>query len=210
MSAAQTPGKVWASLGAAVVAIVAGVVAIEGGYVNDRNDAGGETNHGITAKVAREHGYEGPMRSLQVETARDIYADTYILTPKFDRVLAQSPAVGTKVVDIGVNAGPARAARWFQQSLNDLSRGGRDFAPVAVDGDIGARTIAAYSALEKRRGRVKACELVLKLLDGYQTAHYAALAKGPANSSFIVGWLDHRIGNVPLARCTETVAGVSP
>ena len=51
MSAAQTPGKVWASLGAAVVAIVAGVVAIEGGYVNDRNDAGGETNHGITAKV---------------------------------------------------------------------------------------------------------------------------------------------------------------
>ncbi len=150
------------------------------------------------------------MRSLQVETARDIYADTYILTPKFDRVLAQSPAVGTKVVDIGVNAGPARAARWFQQSLNDLSRGGRDFAPVAVDGDIGARTIAAYSALEKRRGRVKACELVLKLLDGYQTAHYAALAKGPANSSFIVGWLDHRIGNVPLARCAETVAGVSP
>lgn len=201
-------GKTWANIGALVLVVVSGVVAIEGGYVNNPADPGGETNHGITAKVAREHGYEGPMRSLQVEKARDIYADTYIHTPKFDRVLAQSPAVGTKVVDIGVNAGPARAARWFQQSLNDLSRGGRDFAPVAVDGDIGARTIAAYSALEKRRGRVKACELVLKLLDGYQTAHYAALAKSAANSSFIVGWLDHRIGNVPLARCTETVTGV--
>ena len=201
-------GKVWASIGALVLAVISGVVAIEGGYGNDRNDAGGETNHGITVNVAREHGYEGPMRNLPVEKARDIYAYTYIHAPKFDRVLTQSPAVGTKVVDIGVNAGTARAARWFQQSLNDLSRGGRDFAPVAVDGDIGTRTIAAYSALEKRRGRVKACELVLKLLDGYQTAHYAVLAKGPANSSFIVGWLDHRIGNVPLARCAETVTGV--
>ena len=46
-------------------------------------------------------------------------------------------------------------------------------------------------------------------LEGYQTAHYTTLAKGPANSSFIVGWLDHRIGNVPLSRCAETVAGVA-
>lgn len=200
--------KTWASLGALILAVVGGVVAVEGGYVNDKNDAGGETNHGITAQVAREHGYDGPMQSLPVEKARDIYAHTYIHTPKFDRVLARSPAVGAKVVDIGVNAGPARAARWLQQSLNDLSRGGRDFTLVAVDGDIGARTIAAYSALEKRRGRVKACELTLKLLDGYQTAHYSALAKGPANSSFIVGWLDHRIGNVPASRCSETVGGL--
>jgi lysozyme family protein len=200
--------KTWASLGALVLAVVGGVVATEGGYVNDPNDAGGETNHGITIQVAREHGYDGSMQALPVEKARDIYADTYIRTPKFDRVLAKSPAVGSKLVDAGVNAGPARAARWFQQSLNDLSRGGRDFAPVTVDGDIGARTIAAYSALEKRRGRVKACELVLKLLDGYQTAHYTGLAKGHANSSFIVGWVDHRIGNVPLVRCAETVSGV--
>ena len=34
MSAPQVPGKVWASLGAAVIAIVAGVFAVEGGYSN--------------------------------------------------------------------------------------------------------------------------------------------------------------------------------
>lgn len=176
-------------------------MAVEGGYVNDPNDAGGEINYGITVVVAREHGYDGSMRSLPVEKARDIYAETYVTTPQFHRVLAQSPAVGTKLVDIGVNAGQGRAARWFQQSLNDLSRGGRDFAPVAVDGSIGSRYMDAYAALEKRCGRVKACELTLKLLEGYQTAHYTTLAKGAANFSFLVGWLDHRIGNVPLSRC---------
>jgi len=205
MSAPQVPGKVWASLGALVFAVVGGVVAIEGGYVNDPNDAGGETNHGITVAVAREQGYDGPMLSMPVETARNIYAGKYIKAPKFDRVLTKSPAVGMKLVDIGVNAGQGRAARWFQQSLNDLSRGGRDYRAMAVDGDIGPGTMAAYAALERRRGRVKACELTIKLLESYQTAHYVALAKGPANSSFIVGWIDHRVGNVPLIRCAESV-----
>lgn len=206
----MSTGKTWASLGALIVAVVGSVVAIEGGYVNDPNDAGGETNHGITVAVARNHGYDGPMRSLPVETAKEIYADTYIREPHFDKVLAKSPAVGTKLADIGVNAGTVRAARWFQQSVNDLSRGGRDYAQVAADGALGPRTMAAYEALEKRRGRIKACELTIKLLEGYQTTHYTNLAKSQANASFLVGWLDHRIGNVPLARCAETVAGGAP
>lgn len=206
----MSSGKTWGGIGALIAAVIAGVIVVEGGYVNDPNDAGGETNHGITVAVAREHGYTAPMQSMPVETARDIYATTYVRAPKFDQVLAKSPAVGTKLVDIGVNAGQSRASRWFQQSLNDLSRGGRDFAQVTVDGAIGSQTLAAYTALEKRRGRVKACELTLKLLDGYQTAHYTGLAKGPANSSFLVGWVDHRIGNVPLSRCAEAVAGVKP
>lgn len=202
--------KVWPSLGALVLAVVGGVVAIEGGYVNDRNDAGGETNHGITVAVAREHGYQGPMRELPETTARQIYTQTYIAGPGFDHVLALSPAVGTKLADIGVNAGQARASRWFQQSLNDLSRAGRDYARIEVDGAAGSRTLAAYRALEQRRGRVKACELMLKMLDGYQTAHYTRLAQEHANASFLVGWLDHRIGNVPTSRCGETVAGATP
>lgn len=199
------PGKTWASIGALIIAVIGGVIAVEKGYVNDPNDSGGETNHGITVAVARQHGYDGQMQDLPEDTARQIYAETYITGPSFDRVLAVSPAVGTKLVDIGVNAGPRRAARWFQQSLNDLGRGGRDYMPVSVDGAIGPRTMSAYRALEQRRGRVKACELVLKLLDGYQAAHYTALAKQPSQATFLVGWVDHRVGNVPASRCAETV-----
>lgn len=195
----------WKTLGALVVAVVGGVFAIEGGYVNDPNDAGGATNHGVTEQVARAHGYKGAMASLPKGMAQEIYITTYIEAPRYDDVLLLSPAVGTKLVDAGVNTGTGRASRAFQQSLNDLSRAGRDYTLISVDGAIGGQTLDAYRALEKRRGRIKACELTLKLLDGYQAAHYTTLAKNPGQASFLVGWLDHRIGNVPASRCAETV-----
>ena len=198
---AQNQPKVWPSLGAAVLAIVAGVFAMEGGYVNNPDDPGGETNHGVTVGVARSHGYAGLMRDLPKGLAQEIYVRDYVERPNFHRVVAMSPAVGTKLVDAGVNAGTSRASRWFQVALNHLSRGGQDYAQVAVDGQIGAQSIAAYRALENKRGRVKACELAVKLIDAQQGTHYMSLNK----PMFIVGWADHRLGNVPLARCADSV-----
>lgn len=197
----QATGKTWVSLGAAVLAIVAGVFAVEGGYVNNPADPGGETNHGVTVQVAREAGYTGHMRDLPKEEAEEIYTQRYVEAPGFQRVIALSPAVGKKLVDVGVNAGVGRSVRWFQITLNQLSRGGVDFQQVAVDGQLGNQTLAAYVALERKRGRVKACELVLKLLDSQQATHYMSLN----NPTFIVGWVDNRVGNVPLVRCEDSV-----
>lgn len=199
-------GKVWASLGAAVLAIIGAVFVAEKGYVNDPKDPGGATNHGITEQVARANGYTDAMQDLPKDFAAEIYERDYIKRPGFDRVIALSPAVGHKLVDAGVNAGPGRSARWFQTSLNHLSRGGADYPPMTVDGQIGPRTLAAYQALERKRGRVKACELTIKLMDAQQAAHYTSLTQ----PTFVVGWVDHRIGNVPLARCIESVAGDAP
>lgn len=199
------PGKVWASLGAAILAIATGVFVVEGGYSNNPADPGGETNYGVTVAVARSHGYSGPMREMPKETAQQIYIGSYVEGPGFHRVVAISPAVGEKLVDAGVNAGTGRSARWFQRALNQLSRGGADFPEVAVDGQIGAQTLAAYRALEGKRGRVKACELVIKLLDTQQGTHYMSLDK----PDFIVGWADHRLGNVPLERCADSVKGAA-
>ncbi|WP_200912473.1 MULTISPECIES: hypothetical protein [unclassified Acidovorax] len=68
-------------------------------------------------------------------------------------------------------------------------------------GQIGKQSVAAYQALERKRGRVKACEMVLKLIDAQQGNHYMNLGK----PMFIVGWTDNRLGNVPLARCADSV-----
>ena len=201
MSTAST-GKVWASVGAVVFAVIGAVFTLESGYVNDPKDPGGATNHGITEQVARDNGYSGEMQDLTRDFAADIYARDYISKPGFDRVIAMSPAVGEKLVDAGVNAGPGRSARWFQHALNHLSRGGADFPVVTVDGQIGPRTLAMYQALERKRGRIKACELTLKLLDAQQASHYMQLNQ----PTFFVGWIDHRVGNVALARCAESVA----
>lgn len=198
--------KVWGSVGAAALAILAGVFAIEGGYVNDPNDPGGATNHGITEQVARDNGYQGDMQALSKDFAQQIYLRDYVERPGYDKVIAMSPAVGEKLVDAGVNAGPGRASRWFQVSLNQLSRGGADYPQVGTDGQLGPKTMAAYRALENKRGRVKACELTIKLVDAQQGAHYMSLNK----PTFIVGWADHRLGNVPLSRCADAVKKETP
>jgi len=182
-----------------VAAILAAVVHVEGGYSNHPKDPGGETNHGITQVVARANGYAGSMRHMRVSTALRIYEEQYISKPGFKPLIEIQPLVGYKLVDIGVNTGVRRASLWLQKSLNALSRGGRDYALIAVDGVVGPGTLAAYKALEAKRGKRLACELVIKALEGWQTSHYLSLNM----PEFTVGWLDKRVGNVDLTECTE-------
>lgn len=185
-------------IGGIAAAIIGMVVVTEGGYVNNPKDPGGATNHGITEKVARDHGYEGHMRDLSQEAAKSIYFMDYIEKPGYAPLIEIQPAVAYKLVDIGVNAGPGRGSRWFQQSLNALNRDGKDYPQITVDGKVGPGTIRAYQSLADTRGKIKACELTIKLLDSYQAQHYVSLTN---LKTFTVGWVDHRVGNVPLSAC---------
>lgn len=191
-------------IGGSVAVIIAAVFALEGGFVNNPKDPGGATNHGVTEKVARNHGYDGPMRDLPKEFAESIYYEDYILKPNFHLVIQISPAVGEKLVDAGVNTGPARPSRWFQTALNSLNKGGQDYPPINVDGKVGPSTVAAFKNLQRVRGEVRACELILKLLDAQQGSYYMSLTH---LNTFTVGWVDHRIGNVPLQKCQDQFRG---
>lgn len=192
-----------AKLGAAGVSlaalIIAAVIDVEGGYVNDPADPGGETNHGITVEVARQSGYTGSMKDLPKEFAQKIYFEDYITKPGFFPLVEMQPAVAHKMVDAGVNVGTSRPSRWLQLTLNTLSRGGADYPILVVDGKVGTSTINAYASLAKKRGEVKACELVIKMLDAHQANYYASLNM----PSYQVGWIDNRIGNVPLSKCKD-------
>lgn len=181
-------------------AIIAAVLSVEGGYVNDPRDPGGETNHGVTVNVARAAGYTGPMKDLDKETATNIYVTNYINKPGYGDLITLSPAVGQKVVDAGVNAGTSRSSLWLQNALNALNRGSKNCPLIAADGKVGTGTTNSYKCLVQTRGKVKACELVIKLVDAQQANHYMSLTNLP---QYTVGWVDHRIGNVPLSRCAE-------
>lgn len=187
-----------AGAAAVAAAILASVVAVEGGYVNNPKDPGGATNHGITEVVARQNGYAGDMRDLTQETAKEIYHKRYIKDPGYEPFLTLSPAIAEELIDSAVNVGPDRSSRWLQVSLNALNRGGTDYPDLRVDGKVGARTVTAYQTLAKRRGNVKACEWVIKLLDAQQAQHYLSLTK---LETFTPGWVDHRLHNVPLSKC---------
>ena len=185
---------------AMVMSIIAGILFVEGGYVNHPSDPGGETNYGITKKVAVDHGFVAPLKDLPKETAIDIYAKSYIEKPNYKDVLSISEPVGTKLIDIGVNTGTRRASRWYQQLLNDYSRGCRDYPCISVDGVIGAASLEAHKGLVKKRGPQLSCKLMLRGLDAYQGAHYLSLK---SLSDFTVGWFSNRIGNVSEDLCDE-------
>lgn len=191
-----------AGLAAVIAAIIGGVVAVEGGYVNNKNDPGGATNHGVTEAVARDHGYKGDMRDLTKETAVDIYATDYIKKPGYEPIVRLSPTLAEEVIDSGVNAGTGRSSRWFQTSLNSLNRGGKDCPNVIVDGNVGPASIRTLECLIKVRGETKTCQMMIKLMDAQQATHYMNLAaRDPKFHTFMVGWVDHRVGNTKLDEC---------
>lgn len=187
-------------LTAAVASIISAVFLMEGGYVNDPRDPGGETNYGITKQVAVANGYYGPMKEMPKDFAWSVYYDQYLGKPGYDKVLAYSPAVAEELVDTAVNTGVSRSSLWFQKALNSLNRGGKDYPSITTDGKVGSSTIKAYASLEKVRGKAKACEMVIKLVDAQQANHYMSLTK---MSDFTPGWVQHRIGNVDLKKCSQ-------
>lgn len=128
-----------------VETIAAQIVAREGGYVNDPDDPGGATNHGVTIGTMRRLGVDltgdgridtADVRALTRDQAVRIYVDHYFRGPRLDRLPA---AVQASVFDMQVNAG-TQAVRLLQRLVSRMG-----FA-CADDGIVGPRTIAAAAA----------------------------------------------------------------
>lgn len=105
----------------------ANLLGNEGGYSNNPADPGGETNHGVTEKVARKWGYTGRMIDLPVATAGMIAKSEYWDPYSCDQLPLP---IAFQVFDTAYNGG--FPAKWLQQALG-----------VTADGNIGAQTIAA-------------------------------------------------------------------
>lgn len=173
--------------------MIEATIGKEGGYSNHPADRGGPTRWGITERVARNNGYAGDMKTLPREKAVAIYRQEYAIAPGFAAVAEISPAVGEELFDSGVNFGPAVPSIWFQQALNGLNDGGKLYADIKEDGDIGPGTLAAFRAYRAKRG-AEADSVMLKALNALQGARYVELARGrPANEAFLYGWLRARV-----------------
>lgn len=173
--------------------IINDIIRVEGGYSNDKADAGGETMYGITVAVARNHGYTGDMRNLPRQTAYDIYYKSYVVEPGFDLVAKIDPTIAAELVDTGVNMGTTTAAKFLQQSLNALNDGGTKYPDLVVDGRLGKASISALEAFLRQRG-ADGRVVLLRALNSLQGARYIALAESrPQNERFVFGWLLNRV-----------------
>ena len=122
--------------------IAKSIVAREGGFVNDPDDPGGATNHGVTIHTLRRLGLDvnrdgavnlADVQELTQDQATEIFITHYFHKPK----IAQLPSpLQPSVFDMYVNAG-ANAVKILQRLLRDM---GFD---VAVDGVLGPQTLGA-------------------------------------------------------------------
>ena len=150
------------------------LIGNEGGYVNNQADPGGETNWGITRTVAVDNGYDGSMKLMPKETAKQIYKKMY-----WDKLQCdQLPfIVAFQLFDAGVNHGNSQAVKFLQRALS-----------VVDDGVIGAKTIAATNSLDDLQ--------IVALFNAERIEFYASLK---TFSTFGKGWVRRVASNLKLA-----------
>lgn len=147
------------------------LIGNEGGYVNNPKDPGGETMYGVTARVARAHGYTGAMRDLPLATAQEIAKSEY--WDKFD-CDEFDPRIAFQVFDTAYNGG--YPAKWLQLAVG-----------ANPDGKIGPATIAAVKAADPT--------LVIARFNAYRISYYTSLKTWP---DFGRGWANRIAHNLLL------------
>ena len=142
------------------------VLKSEGGWVNHKDDPGGETNLGVTKRVWEE--YVGhPVESLKNLTKEDVaplYEQKY-WRPCYGEVLPRG--LDFVVFSMGVNAGPGRSVKLLQSSIG-----------CVPDGVIGPKTRELISASNSSTLIAKFSEI--------RREYYRSLNK----PMFIKGWLN--------------------
>lgn len=174
------------------------LILVEGGYVDHPMDPGGKTKYGITEVIAREFGYEGDMRDLELSFARDVYEKRFWAPYNFDMI--KNSKIASELFEFTVNTGDGRlASKIVQRSYNTLNKN----IQLVEDGKIGphtARTVNSY----------KFYKSLFKTMNIFQGMFYIALAEGDGETlkamrshdategkmnykTFIRGWIDQRV-----------------
>ena len=135
-------------------------VGVEGGYVNDPADPGGETRYGISKRAHPDI----DIKALTLEQAQAIYKRDYWQAASCERM---PPKIAIAVFDAAVHHGPKTAVKLLQRALR-----------VADDGEYGRIT---HGTLQSRDTN-ETLDLLLA-----QRAIY--LTTCPAWPTYKLGWL---------------------
>jgi len=165
------------------------ILAHEGGYVNNVNDAGGVTNLGVSLKFLQDYGSAGDfdhdgdvdaedIRCMTKEQAMQIYKTAW--WDKFGYGQIADQTIATKVFDFSVNMGAKRAHILLQRSLNSAF-----FLKLTEDGVLGPASMHVLNAVADgdQEG---------KLLTAYSDAvwgfYQSIITTRPQNAVFAKGW----------------------
>lgn len=145
--------------------IIEKVLEHEGGYVNDKDDLGGETKYGITKRFYPHLN----IKELTREQAKEIYYNDYWIPSKAQKLPEH---LRYPYFDCVVNTGQRRAVKILQQACNN-----KNTFEIKEDGLIGAATISACKRLEPDR------------FVSYRILFYSLLiSENPTQEKFWYGW----------------------
>jgi lysozyme family protein len=134
------------------------------GYVNHKNDRGGETKFGIAARAHPDVN----IADLTWPEAKELYYQRYWLLGKCDQL---SGMVAILHFDGGVNHGFGRANKFLQTAVG-----------AVADGAIGPKTLAAVNAMDP-------IELCHKICDLRETFYRNIVKNDNSQAVFLNGWL---------------------
>jgi lysozyme family protein len=148
------------------------VMQSEGGYVWDKDDAGGETNLGVTAGAWAAYTgkpvVSGEMKALTKDTVKPFYKAMYWDKVKGDDLPA---GVDYAIFDFAVNAGVGRAAKFLQRSVGAVD-----------DGVIGSGTLGLVAKADPQK-------LLANFADQKQGFYNGLATNNPSQQKFLKGWL---------------------
>jgi lysozyme family protein len=145
------------------------ILQSEGGYINNPNDKGGETNMGITKKFYPNE----DIKNLTIQRAGEIYKADY-----WDKIKGDYLPSGVDyiVFDSAVNHGVKNAGKFLQKAINRTS------GPIDVDGIIGTGTLTKAIKL----GQI----LIIEIIRERDIFYRKIVANDPTQECFMNGWMN--------------------
>ena len=158
--------------GVAFVQAFRETLGLEGGYVNDPDDPGGETMYGISKRAYPDV----DIARLTAGQAMLIYRRDYWDALNLDKVL--NSIISGEIFDTAVNMGRKKAVLIAQKALNFLGEN------LIEDGIIGQKTIQALNKWSQKDDRA-----LFVCLNGFQFAQYRQITeKNQRLKKFSRGW----------------------
>jgi hypothetical protein len=185
----------------AALAMISATLVNEGGYVFNKADPGGETNYGITKKVAEANHYYGPMKTLPLDVAKSVYYKRYIVAPGYLGMIQYNAPIIAEVYDTAVNMGDYRATKFLQISMNSVCKTNMKITGKVTQGSPDS-TVEMFANCSQGMGPTNFCLQMLDALDRNQKQEYDRLSRvNHKLKIFYRGWINYRIGNVPRSNC---------
>lgn len=167
--------------------IIEEVIRREGGYVDDPQDGGGATKHGISLRYVRgiglDNNNDGVIDKADIalvtkKQAAMLYKQDFYYKNGYDTINKDFRAI---MLDMAVMSGGARASTLLQETLNDL-----ECVPeLKEDGAVGPRTRAALEYCIKIYGVPGVINaLTIKRIEFYR----AICERRPSQLKFLAGW----------------------